>query len=84
VISSPDLIQRFETFKAQIVKNFFIEIIIIICRSIWTIRNDAIFRGIPPDSLRGLEIFRSIFKQILWRTKKKYFLAIELWLEQVV
>jgi len=74
LISSPDLIQRFESLKSQIAENFFMEIIIIMCWSIWTVRNDAIFTGIPPSSLRGLEIFRNIFKQP----------PIELWLEQVV
>ena len=82
VISSPDLIQKFESLKSHIARNFFMEIIIIMCWTIWTVRNDVIFRGIPPSSLRGLEIFRNIFKQLLWRTKKKYFPAIELWLEQ--
>lgn len=33
---------------------------------------------------KGLEIFKSNFRQLLWRDKKKYFLAIDSWLEQVV
>jgi hypothetical protein len=77
-------IQRFESLKSRIAKNFFMEIIIIMCWTIWTVRNDDIFRGIPPSSLRGLEILRNFFKQLLWRMKKKYFPAIELWLEQNV
>lgn len=84
VINSPDPLQRFESFKMQIGSRFFMEIIIIMCWSIWTIKNDTIFRGIPVSSLGGLEIFKSIFRQLLWRAKKKYFPAIESWLEQLV
>jgi hypothetical protein len=34
--------------------------------------------------MRRFEIFKSIFGQLLWRAKRKYFPAIESWLEQVV
>lgn len=63
---------------------FFMEIITLTCYNIWTIRNDAIFGGILVWYLRCLEIFRRSFGELLWRVKKKYFPAIELWLEQVV
>jgi hypothetical protein len=36
------------------------------------------------DCFSCIEIFRLHFKQLLWRAKKKYFPAIELWLEQLV
>lgn len=84
VISTPDNVQRFKSFKSQLNCSFYMEIIILLCWSIWTVRNDLIFRGIPSCCLRGLEIFKLFFKQLLWRAKKKYFPAIELWLEQVV
>lgn len=84
VISSPDPLQRFESFRNQIANKFFMEIIIIMCWSIWSVRNDAIFRGIPICSLRGLEIFKFNFKQLLWRAKKKYFPTIDSWIEQLV
>jgi hypothetical protein len=47
------------------------EVIIIMSWSIWTLRNDVIFWGIPASSLRGLEIFKATFGQLLWRAKKK-------------
>lgn len=84
VNSSPDPIQRFESFRLQINTSSFMEIIIIMCWSLWTVRNDVIFRGIPASSMRRFEIFKSIFGQLLWRAKRKYFPAIESWLEQVV
>jgi hypothetical protein len=79
-----DPFQMFESFRMQLNVSFFMEIIIVMCWSIWTIRNDAIFRGIPASSMRWLEIFESIFGLLLWRANKKYFPAIESWLEQVV
>lgn len=46
VISTPDPVLRFQSFKQQIGKPFFMEIIIVMCWCIWMLRNDAIFRGI--------------------------------------
>jgi hypothetical protein len=74
VVSDPDPLVRFESFKSQLHTKFYMEIIIIMCWSIWAVRNDFIFIGIVVSSLRGLEIFKITFKQLLWRTlffKKK-------------
>jgi len=74
----------FEDFRRQLGVPFIMEIIIIMSWSIWTLRNDVIFKGIPASSLRGLEIFKATFRQLLWRTKMKYFTFIVSWLEQLV
>jgi hypothetical protein len=84
IISNPDSLQRFESLKNQLNVKFFMEVIILLCWSIWTIRNDFIFRGIEVDCLRCLQLFRVFFGQLLWRAKKKYFPDIELWLELAV
>lgn len=76
--------QIFEDFRRQLNVSFFMEVIIVMSWSIWTIRNDAIFRGIPPSTFRCSEIFRFTFSHLLWRAKKKYFPAIEVWLQQVM
>lgn len=78
---SLDPLQIFESFRMQLNVSFFMEVIIIMCWSIWTIRNDVIFRGMPACVQRYLDIFRRTFGFLLWRAKKKYFPAIELWLE---
>jgi hypothetical protein len=83
VISAPDPFQRFESFRSQIHRKFLMEVIIIMYWDIWTVRNDTIFRGILVSSLRCLEIFKSTFRQLIWRAKK-YFPTIESWLEQIV
>lgn len=53
VISDPDPLVRFESFKSQLHSKFYMELIIIMCWSIWTVCNDFIFRGILVSSLRG-------------------------------
>ena len=76
--------QNFEDFRMQLNVPFFMEIIIVMSWSIWAIKNDVVFRGIPASSLRCSQIFKHTFSLLLWRAKKKYFPSIELWLEQVV
>lgn len=83
IVNTPDMFQRFESLKQQLNVKFFMEVIIILCWSIWTIRNDAIFRGLPIDCLRCLELFKFNFGQLLWRAKKKYFPLIESWLQLI-
>lgn len=84
VISSPSPIQRFQCFRSQIGEAFFMEIIILMCWSIWAVRNDVIFKGLEVSALRCLFIFKNLFKLLLWRAKQAYFPAINLWLEQVM
>jgi hypothetical protein len=48
------------------------------------LRTDEISTQQAVDCFSCIEIFRLHFKQLLWRAKKKYFPAIELWLEQLV
>jgi hypothetical protein len=84
VDSSLNPLQIFQSFRLQLGVAFFMEVIIVMSWSIWTLRNDVIFRGIPASTLRGAEIFKDIFGLLLWRAKKKYFPAISSWLEQVV
>ena len=83
VVSSPNFVDRFHSFRNQINAPFFMEIIIIMCWCIWGLRNDFIFRGIQVDCLRGLTVFKEIFRQLLWRAKKKYFPAIESWIDHL-
>jgi hypothetical protein len=76
--------QVLESFRFQLALPFFMEILIIMSWSTWTIRNDAIFRGIQKSSQKCLEVFKQVFGLLLWCTKRKYFPAIELWLEHIV
>jgi hypothetical protein len=76
--------QTLEAFRTQLNVPFFMEIIIIMCWSIWTVRNNLIFRGDEASTQQCKHIFRSIFDLVTLRAKKKYFPQISLWLEQLV
>jgi len=77
IISDLDAFQRLQSLKTQLNVSFFMEVIILLCWSIWISRNDVIFRGVSVDCFSCIEIFRHHFKQLLWRAKK-YFPDIEL------
>ena len=81
-VSSQNFI--FEEIRQQLNVKFFMEIVIISCWSMWSIRNDLIFRQIPPSLFRCLSIFKDTFGLLLLRAKRRYFPQIELWLEQLV
>jgi hypothetical protein len=74
-----DLLQVLDSFKNQLRVSFFMEIIITMCWSIWTIQNDVIFRNITTSVQRC----KSIFKEEL-RAKGKYQPHLDLWIEAYV
>jgi hypothetical protein len=84
VDDSVEPIQNFDSFRAQLNVPFFMEVIIIMSWSIWTIRNYAIFKDVEEGSQRCLDIFNKTFGLLLWCAKKKYFPQIESWLEHLV
>ena len=55
-----DHLQILESFKMQLNVSFYMEIIIIMSWSIWTIRNDVIFRT-PCYSSKGFRCFQAYF-----------------------
>jgi hypothetical protein len=75
--------QILEAFRAQLNAPFFMEIVIIMCWSIWTVRNNWIFRGEEASTQQCKHIFISIFG-LVRLCAKKYFPQISLWLEQLV
>lgn len=77
-------LQIFEAFKAQLQIPFFLEIIVTMCWSIWTVRNDAIFRGLPISIRSCKMIFKSEFALVILRAKYSFHPDIDLWLEAFV
>jgi len=56
------------------------EIIVTMCWSIWAIRNDVIFKGIPVSVQRCRAIFKSEFALVILRAKSNFQPAIDSWL----
>jgi len=77
-------LQILESFKAQLHQPFYMEIIVTMCWSIWTVRNDVIFKGIPASVQRCKTTFRTEFALVILRAKLAYHPAIDLWLEAFV
>jgi len=71
-------------FKAQLHCPFALEILITMSWSIWSIRNDLIFRGIQPSVQRCKAIFRKEFALVILRAKAAYQPHISQWLDHYV
>lgn len=50
----------------------FMEIVILLCWSIWIVRNDAVLQGVAPLVARVKGIFLQKFALMFHRTKKNY------------
>ena len=68
-------------FKDQLRVPFFVEIIVLLCWSIWIVRNDAIFQRVVPMVKKAKCVFWKEFAIVIHQAKKKYFPIISLWLE---
>jgi hypothetical protein len=80
VPNSDDTCSIIESFRNQLNLPFFMEIIITMCWSIWTMRNDVIFRGIPHSVQRCKLVFRKEFARIILRAKATFHPLIDSWL----
>jgi hypothetical protein len=83
----PHLVDPFDIivmFRAQLHRPFALEILITMCWSIWSIRNDLIFRGIQPSLQRCKAIFKREFAQVILRAKAAYQPNISQWLDGYV
>jgi hypothetical protein len=79
-----DAFGTLSSFKNQLQLPLFMEIIVTMCWSIWTVMNDAIFRQIPPSVQRCKAIFRKEFAQVILRAKSSSSYLFAQWLEAYV
>lgn len=84
VPATNDIFQIIEAFKVQLHLPFFLDIIITVCWSIWTIRNDVIFRGIPASVQICKQIFHLEFALVILRAKETSRSDLVSWLEAFV
>jgi hypothetical protein len=83
ISSDLDPFECLDQFNQQLNMPFFMEIIIIMCWSIWKARNDLIFQGIQPSVLTS-KSFKSEFSLFTMRAKRNYFPLIDTWIENLV
>jgi hypothetical protein len=84
--STPNLepFQILESFRATLGVPFFMEIIILMCWSIWGSRNALIFEAEAQSFQRVKESFKSHFSMVIHRAKTKHVEAMKAWLETFV
>lgn len=79
-----NLFQNLELFRRQLQVPFFMEILIIMCWTIWQARNGVIFDDKMPTINQAKRDFKSEFALLMIRAKRSYFPRIELWLNSLV
>lgn len=79
-----DLFQNLELFTRQLQVPFFMEVIILMCWTIWQARNGLIFDNRLPSLRQAKRDFRSEFALLMIHAKRSYFPRIELWLNNLV
>jgi hypothetical protein len=81
--SDLDPFECLDQFNQQLNMPFFMEIIIIMCWSIYKARHDLIFQGIQLSVLAS-KSFKSEFSLFTMRAKHNYFPLIDTWIENLV
>jgi hypothetical protein len=84
VISRSSGFQVMESFIGQLAKPLFMEIIIIMCWSIWSVRNAYIFENEVPTVQKCKAAFKATFALLLRRAKLKFSPETKIWLESLV
>ena len=79
-----DLLHWLESFRGQLHVPFFMEIIILMCWTIWQMRTGLIFNNRPPSLQQAKGAFKSEFVLILFHAKRSYFPEIESLLNNLV
>lgn len=79
-----DPFQTLQSFKDQLSVPFFMEIITLMCWTIWKARNDLIFRQINPMMESAKADFRKEFGLLLLRAKKSYSPQIDQWIASLL
>jgi hypothetical protein len=79
-----DLHHNISVFKDIINKPFYMEVIISMCWSIWTARNDIIFKNLGHSVASTKVIFKKEMALVKLRAKNKYQPMLDLWLDSLV
>lgn len=81
-----EISEVFEIFKQlQLHVPFFMQIVILFCWSLWTVRNIFISEGIQPSLVAVKQVFRHEFAMLIRRVKQRYFpLIVTSWVDSVV
>jgi hypothetical protein len=72
------------SLKHAIAQPFFLELITLVCWALWIIRNEFIFKGIPPSIYRSRNIFKDELALLLHKAGRKSYVGMRAWVEAFV
>jgi hypothetical protein len=72
-----DIQSYIQSIKVHIRQPFFMEIIILICWSIWTTRNDFIFEGLTPSLYRTRRKLKDELHLLIHKAKRKSYAGLK-------
>jgi hypothetical protein len=64
--------------------SFFMAIAILMCWSIWIVRNDFIFKGVQPNINMAKEVLKKELSILSFRTKASLSLTFDLWFQNLL
>jgi hypothetical protein len=70
--SSLEPFQIIESFRDQLRVPFFMEVIILMCWTIWRARNGMIFRKMGPNLSSSKEHFKEELQTLAWQLKRRF------------
>nr|TKW37263.1 hypothetical protein SEVIR_1G036238v2 [Setaria viridis] len=77
------ILQKRETIKDRLAVPFYMEIMILMAWSIWTIRNDWMFKGIDPTVQQCKRKFISEFSTLLHRARPTMVPNMKVWMQSL-
>ena len=80
VPNQADIFLAIESFKSQLHTPLFINIVILLCWSIWISRNDLIFQGLQPSTNSCQRIFKTELVLLGHRVSSKHKALVEEWI----
>ena len=75
-----DIFSTIDSFKAQLHTLVFMNIVILLCWSIWISRNDLIFQGLQPSTDSCRRVFKTELMMLLHWVKSKHKTFLEEWI----
>jgi len=76
--------QIVDHIKTKLQFQFFMLAVILVCWTIWTARNDLIFKGIPPDVGTSRGFFLKEILLLVHRVKSRNSISFEQWTQTLV
>jgi hypothetical protein len=82
--TNSDIMDAINHIRDQSHPSFFMAIAILMCWSIWIVRNDFIFKGVQPNINMAKEVLKKELSILSFRTKASLSLTFDLWFQNLL